>query len=252
MEPFPGFNSGTLYTPVPNPFFGPLLEQIQDMAELKVALRGLWLLHRQRTRPRMLTTQEFLNDRTLLRGLSEPAGDAQAEIRRGLRLTADRGIFLCYRRDPTEEGESDNEFYLLNTDKNRDALKRMMAEGVPIPEKSLPLSGTVTPAPDDRPNIFGLYEENIGMLSPILAEELKEAEELYPGGWLESAFHIAVTENKRSWRYIAGILRRWASEGKDQGKYEGKYDGKSGRHPQKDNRQKYLEDYERRWGRVSR
>ena len=37
MDPFPGFNSGTLYTPVPNPFFGPLLEHIQDMAELKVA-----------------------------------------------------------------------------------------------------------------------------------------------------------------------------------------------------------------------
>jgi DnaD/phage-associated family protein len=110
------------------------------------------------------------------------------------------------------------------------------------------LSGTVTPAPDDRPNIFVLYEENIGMLSPILAEELKEAEELYPGGWLESAFHIAVTENKRSWRYIAGILRRWAAEGKD----EGKYDGKSGRHPQKDNRQKYLEDFKRQRGRVSR
>ena len=72
----------------------------------------------------------------------------------------------------------------------------------------------------------------------------KEAEELYSAGWLESAFHIAVSENKRSWRYIAGILRRWAAEGK--------YDGKSGRHPQKDNRQKYLEDYERRWGGVSR
>jgi DnaD/phage-associated family protein len=144
--------------------------------------------------------------------------------------------------------DSDNEFYLLNTDSNRTALERMQAEGVSSLDKDPPLSEAAAPEPDDRPNIFVLYEENIGMLSPILAEELKEAEELYSAGWLESAFHIAVSENKRSWRYIAGILRRWAAEGKD----EGKYDGKSGRHPQKDNRQKYLEDYERRWGGVSR
>ena len=45
---FTGFRPGTLYTPVPNPVFGPLLEQIQDLAELKVTLRGLWLLHRKR------------------------------------------------------------------------------------------------------------------------------------------------------------------------------------------------------------
>ena len=247
MHPCPGFNSRTLYTPVPNPFFGPLLEQIQDMAELKVVLRGLWLLHRQRTRPRMLSTQELVNDRALLRGLASLAGDTQSEIRRGLRLAADRGIFLRYQRNSTEDGDSDNEFYLLNTDSNRSALERMQAEDVPILGKGPRLSEDVTPAPDDRPNIFVLYEENIGMLSPLLAEELKEAEDLYPGSWLESAIHIAVTENKRNWRYVAGILRRWASEGKD----EGSYDGKPGRHPQKDNRQKFLEDYERRWGGVS-
>ena len=245
MDSFPGFNSGTLYTPVPNPCFGPLLEQIQDMAELKVVLRGLWLLHRQRTRPKRVSAQDFLNDRTLLKGLSDSVEDNQEKIRRGLSLAVKRGIFLC----SGENGqETDDQFYLLNTDSNRTAMERMQAEGVSSLRKDPPLSEAAAPATDDRPNIFVLYEENIGMLSPILAEELKEAEELYSAGWLESAFHIAVSENKRSWRYIAGILRRWAAEGK----YEGKYDGKSGRHPQKDNRQKYLEDYQRRWGGVSR
>ena len=241
MDSFSGFNSGTLYTPVPNPCFGPLLEQIQDIAELKVVLRGLWLLHRQRTRPKNVSAQDFLSDRTLLKGLAGPGVDTQEEIRRGLSLAVERGIFLCSAIDGP--GPS-NGFYLLNTESNRSALERMQAESLSSLEKDQPLSDAVAPAADDRPNIFVLYEENIGMLSPILAEELKEAEELYSAGWLESAFHIAVSENKRSWRYIAGILRRWAAEGK--------YDGKSGRHPQKDNRQKYLEDYERRWGGVSR
>ena len=56
-DAFTGFTHDTLYTPVPNPFFGPLLEEIQDQAELKVTLRALWLLHRKRGWPRMIAQQ---------------------------------------------------------------------------------------------------------------------------------------------------------------------------------------------------
>jgi len=69
-------------------------------------------------------------------------------------------------------------------------------------------------------NIFTLYEQNIGMITPLIAEELKEAEKLYPPQWIEEAFKEAVTLNKRIWRYIARILERWASEGKDSGEYK--------------------------------
>jgi DNA replication protein len=33
----------------------------------------------------------------------------------------------------------------------------------------------------ERPNIFRLYEDHIGPLTPMLAETLTEAQELYPG-----------------------------------------------------------------------
>ena len=66
-----------------------------------------------------------------------------------------------------------------------------------------------------RPNIFVLYEQNIGPLTPLLAEELMEAEDTYPAAWIEDAFREAVELNKRSWRYIQRILERWAAEGKD-------------------------------------
>jgi len=69
-------------------------------------------------------------------------------------------------------------------------------------------------------NIFALYEQNIGMITSLNAEELKEADKLYPPQWIEEAFKEAVALNKRSWRYIARILERWASEGKDSGKYK--------------------------------
>jgi DnaD/phage-associated family protein len=69
-------------------------------------------------------------------------------------------------------------------------------------------------------NIFALYEQNIGIITPMIAEELKEADKIYPPQWIEEAFREAVTLNKRSWRYIARILERWASEGKDSGEYK--------------------------------
>jgi DnaD/phage-associated family protein len=73
-----------------------------------------------------------------------------------------------------------------------------------------------------RPNIFVLYEQNIGPLTPLLAEELMEAEDTYPLPWIEDAFREAVELNKRSWRYIQRILERWAAEGKtDEGTRRG-------------------------------
>lgn len=237
---FSGFTRDTLYTPVPNPLFGPLLEQIEDLAELKVTLRAMWLLHRKRNRRHMLSQGELLNDRSLLRGLAIQGKDAEAEILRGLRLAVERRTFLVYQPpDSSPEGE----YYLLNTESNHSMLDRLRAEGISGSWEEEPMTPDPPMEPEQKPNIFALYEDNVGMLSPILTEELKEAEELYAWSWIREAFEIAVTENKRSWRYIAGILRRWAAEGKGH--------GKPGRHPETDNRQKFIADYQRRWGSSS-
>ncbi len=66
----------------------------------------------------------------------------------------------------------------------------------------------------ERPNIFVLYEQNIGLLSPLIAEDLKEAADQYPAEWIEAAFREAVQHNKRKWSYIRAILRRWETEGR--------------------------------------
>ncbi len=66
----------------------------------------------------------------------------------------------------------------------------------------------------DRPNIFVLYEQNIGLLSPLIADQLRDAANLYPQEWIEAAFREAVQYNKRSWKYISAILRRWETEGR--------------------------------------
>ncbi|MEO8973503.1 MAG: DnaD domain protein [Ktedonobacteraceae bacterium] len=66
----------------------------------------------------------------------------------------------------------------------------------------------------DRPNIFVLYEQNIGLLSPLIADQLRDAANQYPQEWIEAAFREAVQYNKRSWKYISAILRRWETEGR--------------------------------------
>jgi DnaD/phage-associated family protein len=59
-----------------------------------------------------------------------------------------------------------------------------------------------------------LYEQNIGPLTPLLAEQLQDAEKNYPAPWIEDAFKEAAELNKRSWRYVQRILERWSTEGK--------------------------------------
>ena len=66
----------------------------------------------------------------------------------------------------------------------------------------------------ERPNIFVLYEQNIGLLSPLIADQLRDAAEQYPPEWIEAAFREAVQHNKRKWSYISAILRRWETEGR--------------------------------------
>ncbi len=246
---FNGFQKGTLYTPVPNPLFGQLLEQIQDLAELKVTLRGFWLLHRKRTQPHLARLGEFLSDTALLRGLKDAGtGGAKQEIRRGLELAVARGTFLLHRPHGVDE---DGAVYLLNNEGGRAALARLRRDPEVLAitsadsgPRSVPGSIQSGPAgqqfhdelgrelsaefidelPGEKPSIFSLYEDNVGVLSPLLAQELTEAEDRYSESWINQAFKIAVSENKRSWRYIAGILRRWAAEGKDDGKDDGKWE----------------------------
>ncbi|HEV2405354.1 MAG TPA: DnaD domain protein, partial [Ktedonobacterales bacterium] len=71
----------------------------------------------------------------------------------------------------------------------------------------------------ERPTIYALYEQNIGLLPPLLAEELREAAEEYPPEWIEEAFRLAMQQNRRRWSYIRAILRRWKTEGKGEQPY---------------------------------
>ena len=72
------------------------------------------------------------------------------------------------------------------------------------------------PLPDpNKPNIFTLYEQNIGPLTPMVAEILKADAETYPESWLREAMQEAVSRNIRNWKYVQAILRSWQEKGRD-------------------------------------
>ena len=258
---FSGFPNGTRYTSVPSPLLGPLLEEIQDPAELKVVLRGIWLLQRSRGWPRMVSQSEFIAHATLNRAFQRPEIRPHPVILEGLKLAVTRGIFLAYEHWD-QASNSGMVYYLLNTENDRRALSKvaghdLFTRAVENPIETGSLGSEYVPSAE-RPNIFTVYEENIGMVTPMLAEELKEAEELYPWIWLVDAFKIAVSRNRRNWNYVRGILRRWAAEGRTVSKTDltgesrrtGREDGKPGRHSAAGDRQKHIEDYQRRRGQI--
>lgn len=59
-----------------------------------------------------------------------------------------------------------------------------------------------------------VYEENIGMLTPVIADEIRDALKTYPKEWIVEAIIEAKKHNACSWSYIEKILERWITRGK--------------------------------------
>jgi DNA replication protein len=214
MDKFKGFPAKMQFTPLPNPFFNAILPQISDIAELKVTLYLLAALYRKRGHPRFVSRGELLGNTSLMRSLKQAAEPPAEVLDRALEMAAGRGAFL---RTTLDRDGAKEDVYFLNTEADREAVARIQSG-----ELSLPGLKAEEPGPaeaEEPPDIFTLYEENIGMLTPMIAEELKEAERLYPAAWIKDALKEAVSQNKRKWSYISAILERWSQEGRESGTY---------------------------------
>ena len=223
-----GFTRGARYMPVPLSLLGPLLQEIQDLAELKCTLRVLGLVHQRRSQRLWVTLAELLVDPVLLNGLAGEPGGAQQAIPQGIALAVERGTLLQLQQ---RSANPSCPLLLVTDEPGRQAMAQLRTEASTPQAEALPQGDFQ----QDRPNIFSMYEENIGPLTPLLAEELTEAERLYPWPWIQEAFKESVSLNRRSWRYIARILERWDTEGKDH--------GEPGRHPKKSDPTEHLRRY---------
>lgn len=213
MKGFPGFPDGKLRTTlVPNLFFSDLLPNIDNIAELKVTLYAFWAMGQKDGQVRYLRLTDFLNDTEFVKGLGPTATLATEALMDGIERAVARGTFLHVN---IESADGVMDLYFFNTEKGRAAFEGITkGEWRPNPDEDEPITLLV-----ERPNIFILYEQNIGPLTPMVADELRDAEQSYPVRWIEEAIETAVANNVRKWRYISAILERWRQEGKKDESY---------------------------------
>lgn len=58
-----------------------------------------------------------------------------------------------------------------------------------------------------RPNIFSVYESEIGPLTPLIGDELESAVQYFTEAWVKDAIHEAATHGARSWAYCRAVLQ---------------------------------------------
>ncbi len=215
MEQFRGFPAKMQFTSVPNLFFSSLLPQISDIIELKTTLHIFWSLYGKRGYPRFTTYQELLSNKNLMTSLKEAARSPAKALRQALEMATKRGTILhmILDRDGVPE-----DIYFLNTKSDRQVMAKIKNGELIL--SGLKAGGQADIETEELPDIFTLYEQNIGMLTPMIAEELREAEKLYPETWIRDAIKAAVNQNKRKWSYISAILERWSAEGRSDGTYQ--------------------------------
>ena len=205
---FKGFGTQETFTSIPNSFFQELLKEVDDVQELKVSLHALWCVGNMEGPVRVLREDDF----TAL--VSDPVEALNKAVARGTLLRVEH---------------ASGRIYFVNSPRGREAVEALQAGKLEAGKL------TASTAPVERPNLFKLYEQNIGPLTPLIADALKDAETTYAPEWVSEAIEVAVKNNKRSIRYIEAILRRWKDEGHAQ--------KQAGRNAQEDGRRYATGEY---------
>jgi DnaD/phage-associated family protein len=187
LKKFTGFSDQETFTQIPDSFFRQLLNEIADPDELKVTLYALWRFEHIEDRLRYLKEDDFSGC------MPEPGPALAKATRRGSLLRVEKKSIAIY---------------FLNSPRGRSAVEAFQKGELEIPDRN-----SQPNPPLERPNIFKLYEENIGPLTPLIGDALKDAEQTYPPEWVAEALEIAVKNNKRNWKYAEAILRRFKEEG---------------------------------------
>ncbi|HRE48141.1 MAG TPA: DnaD domain protein [Aggregatilineales bacterium] len=199
-HPFSGF-TGSRTVILPASFFTDLLPHLDDPAELRFTLLCLYFLNQREGEYRYLRHRDFTENPNAM-ALFDGMTDFQAALTRALQ----RGTILAVQAALPTGLET---LYFLHTERGLRA-----AEALRRGDWSPGVGETPITIHAQHPDIFTLYEQNIGAVTPLLAEQLREAEASYPREWLKEAVQIAVESNRRNWRYILAILKRWETDGK--------------------------------------
>lgn len=209
MEGFSGFPPGKQeLISVPALFFSELLPRIDHLVELKVTLYCLWALQAQAGELRYVRFSEVCEDAIFLGGIASRPDDQLRLVRDGFERAVARGSLL-HVHVTLEHGADD--LYLMNTEKGRSTLQTI-EKGEWLPDDRLrPIGLEII-----RPTIYTIYEQSIGALTPMIAQQLQDAVQTYSQEWVLESIQIAVDRGVRKWSYMVAILERKLAKNKPQ------------------------------------
>ncbi|MCY4021758.1 MAG: DnaD domain protein [Chloroflexi bacterium] len=206
-EPSAGFMIRDEVVALPAALFESLLLEIDDLAELKLTLFSLSAIQQKEGRYRYLRHDELLANKQLMLSLDS------ADNARSASKTLDGALERAVRRGTLLEAVIHRQgvqrrIYVLN-DVDGQRIHRQLVAGEWIPAGEGEIE--ILPA---RPTLYGLYEDNIGVLTPMIVDAIREAEAEFSNDWIEDAMRYAVERNARNWRYIRKVLDSWRQEGR--------------------------------------
>lgn len=201
FEGFPGIGKATA---VPNTFFSAVLPAMREPGALLAFLWVARLAQEQQGDARFVTVDQLW---------ALPDAASTFEVLAGGRESLERGLASCVELGALlavdlAGGGHEETAYFVNNPASRRAVARARGGDLELRPGAI----AYEPGPARRPNIFHLYEEHVGTITPLVAERLLAAAEQYPEHLVESAFREAAERNVRNWKYIERMLENW-SEG---------------------------------------
>ncbi|HEX5940124.1 MAG TPA: DnaD domain protein [Dehalococcoidia bacterium] len=209
----PLFPRNSEVTPIPNAFFSHVLPSLRDEDVVRVVLHAFFAIRCKHVFPRFVSRAELLADEPLRIGLGR---DPEVRIVRAIEAALASDVLISI------DGAGDT-FLFINDEQGRRSAARVrageLALAAPAPSTALPRG--------EPEQLLDLYEANFGPLTPLIAEQIAEAQQRFPAHWLSKAMKQAVSANVRRWNYVLAILERWQNEGID-------VDEETGRDPESD------------------
>lgn len=185
-------------TRVPNAVLSAVLNEVEESETVKLILRAVWLLERQRGFPASITVNELRHDRVLIRVFK-----SKEKFNAALDQSLNLGVLIKFELNNTDA-------LMLNTV----SATRQVENVKDTQPESIEEDGWDASVGSEMPNdAFRAYEENIGILSPMIRENITAALQDFSDEDIIEAIKIAVENENRSWSYVAGVLRKWARDG---------------------------------------
>jgi DNA replication protein len=201
------FKTGQKMIPFPVQLFTEILPRLHNESQLRATLYTWYAIMSKGSGQRYVYLSQLLTDPVLLSWFTHLGG--KNGIQRGLDQSCREGIFL-----QLQIGE-DDKILAPNDESGARLITDMKSESVAHHNQSRDSSPETNYERTVVSNVVEKYENEIGMLTPVIADMIAIAEQMYPTTWILEALDIAAQSNARSWKYVAAILARWKNEGKN-------------------------------------